>query len=64
MIATPLPRTLASPSYLQSWIGKPFGSKVTAGQGARGWVYLLRPTPELWTQVLRHRYGVQRRNPR
>lgn len=35
------------------WVGKPFGSKVFSPQGA--WVHLLRPTPELWTQVLRHR---------
>lgn len=39
----------------QSWVGKPFGSKVIADGGGKGWVYLLRPTPELWTQVLRHR---------
>ncbi|KAG2496013.1 hypothetical protein HYH03_005935 [Edaphochlamys debaryana] len=39
----------------QSWVGKPFGCKVTATMGGHGWVYLLRPTPELWTQVLRHR---------
>ncbi|EFJ49926.1 hypothetical protein VOLCADRAFT_109017 [Volvox carteri f. nagariensis] len=40
----------------ESWIGKPFGSKVTSSnKGASGWVLLLRPTPELWTQVLRHR---------
>ncbi|KXZ46160.1 hypothetical protein GPECTOR_46g229 [Gonium pectorale] len=39
----------------KSWIGKSFGSKVIADMGRGGWVYLLRPTPELWTQVLRHR---------
>ncbi|KAG2430892.1 hypothetical protein HXX76_009865 [Chlamydomonas incerta] len=39
----------------QSWVGKPYGSKVVADAGGKGWVYLLRPTPELWTQVLRHR---------
>ncbi|GLC61051.1 hypothetical protein PLESTB_001710600 [Pleodorina starrii] len=39
----------------ESWIGKPFGCKVTSNKGANGWVLLLRPTPELWTQVLRHR---------
>ena len=38
----------------QSWIGTPFGSKVVSKEG-KGWVYLLAPTPELWTQVLRHR---------
>ncbi|GIL57916.1 hypothetical protein Vafri_13134 [Volvox africanus] len=39
----------------KSWIGKPYGSKVTSDRGHGGWVMLLRPTPELWTQVLRHR---------
>ena len=39
---------------LQSWIGRPYGSKVEATDG-RGFVYLLSPTPELWTQVLKHR---------
>ena len=43
-------------SSAQDWIGKPFGSRVEAsGRGATGWVYLLAPTPELWTVVLRHR---------
>ncbi|NP_001079426.1 tRNA methyltransferase 61A L homeolog isoform X1 [Xenopus laevis] len=34
-------------------IGKKFGSKVTCSKG--GWVYILYPTPELWTLNLPHR---------
>lgn len=44
-----LPTTYAT--TLQAWIGRPFGIKVTSVRGGRGWVHLLRPTPELWTQV-------------
>lgn len=43
---------------IQEWIGKPFGSRVYAkgsAGGQQGWIYLLSPTPELWTMVLRHR---------
>lgn len=39
----------------QDWIGKPFGSRVTASGKDSGYVYLLAPTPELWTLVLTHR---------
>ncbi|KAD2392716.1 hypothetical protein R6Q59_012464 [Mikania micrantha] len=35
------------------WIGKPYGCKVSSHKG--GFVYLLSPTPELWTLVLCHR---------
>uniref|UniRef100_A0A8D0B988 tRNA (adenine(58)-N(1))-methyltransferase catalytic subunit TRMT61A n=1 Tax=Salvator merianae TaxID=96440 RepID=A0A8D0B988_SALMN len=34
-------------------IGKKYGSKVTCSKG--GWVYILHPTPELWTLNLPHR---------
>ncbi|XP_053553385.1 tRNA (adenine(58)-N(1))-methyltransferase catalytic subunit TRMT61A [Bombina bombina] len=34
-------------------VGKKFGSKVTCSKG--GWVYILHPTPELWTINLPHR---------
>ena len=45
-------------AHAQDWIGKPFGSRVYSkgtGGGQQGWIYLLAPTPELWTMVLRHR---------
>ena len=33
-------------------IGKPFGLKVHC---SKGWLYVLHPTPELWTVTLPHR---------
>ena len=40
----------------QDLIGKPFGSRVYSKGGKNsGYIYILAPTPELWTQVLRHR---------
>lgn len=39
----------------QEWIGVPYGSRVYARAPDTGWAYLLAPTPELWTSVLRHR---------
>ncbi|KAG8894651.1 tRNA (adenine-N(1)-)-methyltransferase catalytic subunit trm61 [Tulasnella sp. 403] len=35
-------------------VGTPFGSKVASRNG-KGFIYVLRPTPELWTLALRHR---------
>ncbi|TNY21532.1 tRNA methyltransferase complex subunit Cpd1 [Rhodotorula diobovata] len=36
------------------FVGKPWGTKLASSNG-RGFVYLLKPTPELWTQALPHR---------
>lgn len=35
-------------------VGVPYGSKVASRNG-RGYIHLLRPTPELWTLALPHR---------
>lgn len=43
------------PHSPQEWIGVPYGSRVHARAPDSGWAYLLAPTPELWTAVLRHR---------
>ncbi|BDA45787.1 tRNA (adenine(58)-N(1))-methyltransferase catalytic subunit [Coccomyxa sp. Obi] len=40
---------------MKDWVGKPFGSRMCAKGKSQGWVHILAPTPELWTQVLRHR---------
>lgn len=37
---------------MDSLIGKNFGCKITL---AKGWIYVLHPTCELWTQTLPHR---------
>jgi tRNA (adenine57-N1/adenine58-N1)-methyltransferase len=37
-----------------AWVGARYGARVTGADG-RGWLLLLRPTPALWTRVLRHR---------
>ena len=42
-------------------MGRPYGSRVSATRG-NGWVYVLAPTPELWTTVLRHRTQVRVNN--
>eukprot|EP00976_Prorocentrum_cordatum_P096478 1190583-Prorocentrum_minimum.AAC.2 len=40
--------------FHREWIGIPFGSKVL-GKGGQGYIYLLAPTSELWTNSLPHR---------
>jgi len=37
-----------------AFLGKPFGSRVNSLNG-RGFIYILRPTPEMWTLSLPHR---------
>jgi hypothetical protein len=43
---------------LQDWVGQPYGSRVHCRPPGRGWVYLLAPTTELWTQVGLTKYAV------
>ena len=38
----------------RTFVGKKYGSKVYSSRG-KGWVYILHPTPELWTVTLPHR---------
>jgi tRNA (adenine57-N1/adenine58-N1)-methyltransferase len=37
-----------------AWVGARYGARVVGADG-RSWLLLLRPTPALWTRVLRHR---------
>ncbi|KAK9826086.1 hypothetical protein WJX81_000802 [Elliptochloris bilobata] len=39
----------------KDFVGRPFGSRAYAKGSNQAYLYLLAPTPELWTQVLRHR---------
>jgi tRNA (adenine57-N1/adenine58-N1)-methyltransferase len=36
-------------------IGKPFGTKIVSRKSKKGYMFLLAPTPELWSRALRHR---------
>ncbi|SYW74780.1 related to GCD14 - translational repressor of GCN4 [Ustilago bromivora] len=60
---TPLPLTVTPGEHVSNMfghfphddmVGMPYGSKMVSKNG-RGYVYLLRPTPELWTLALPHR---------
>ncbi|KAJ1032464.1 hypothetical protein NDA16_000488 [Ustilago loliicola] len=60
---TPLPLTVTPGEHVSNMfghfphddmVGMPYGSKMISKNG-RGYVYLLRPTPELWTLALPHR---------
>lgn len=60
---TPMPLTVTPGEHLSNMfghfphddmIGMPYGSKMIS-KNQRGFVYLLRPTPELWTLALPHR---------
>ncbi|SPO22774.1 related to GCD14 - translational repressor of GCN4 [Ustilago trichophora] len=60
---TPIPLTVTPGEHVSNMfghfphddmIGMPYGSKMISKNG-RGYIYLLRPTPELWTLALPHR---------
>ncbi|SJX61009.1 related to GCD14-translational repressor of GCN4 [Sporisorium reilianum f. sp. reilianum] len=60
---TPMPLTVTPGEHVSNMfghfphndmVGMPYGSKMVSKNG-RGYVYLLRPTPELWTLALPHR---------
>lgn len=60
---TPIPLTVTPGEHVsnmfghfphEDMVGMPYGSKMISKNG-RGYVYLLRPTPELWTLALPHR---------
>ncbi|SNX82308.1 related to GCD14 - translational repressor of GCN4 [Melanopsichium pennsylvanicum] len=60
---TPIPLTVTRGEHVSNMfghfphddmVGMPYGSKMISKNG-RGYIYLLRPTPELWTLALPHR---------
>ncbi|GAC99054.1 hypothetical protein PHSY_006651 [Pseudozyma hubeiensis SY62] len=60
---TPMPLTVTPGEHVSNMfghfphddmVGMPYGSKMISKNG-RGYIYLLRPTPELWTLALPHR---------
>ncbi|KAN0065638.1 tRNA (adenine-N(1)-)-methyltransferase catalytic subunit trm61 [Thecaphora frezii] len=60
---TPIPLTVTPGEFLSNvfghfshddMIGMPYGSKMIS-RNKRGYLYLLRPTPEIWTMALPHR---------
>jgi tRNA (adenine57-N1/adenine58-N1)-methyltransferase catalytic subunit len=45
--------------YHNEMIGKPFGSKINS-KSSPGYIYLLEPTPELWSSALHVRNATNR----